>query len=64
MSNATVSQHSVEELKAVAKRVRANIVKMVYAAQSGHPGGSLSSVELGVALFWNHLRCDPERESP
>ena len=56
-----MSQHSVEELKAVAKRVRANIVKMVYAAQSGHPGGSLSSVELGVALFWNHLRCDTAR---
>ncbi len=53
--------HSVAELKAVAKRVRADIVRMVYAAQSGHPGGSLSAVELGVSLFWNHLRCDPEQ---
>ncbi len=52
---------SIQELKATAQRVRANIVKMVAAAQSGHPGGSLSSVELGVALFWNHLRCDPAR---
>jgi transketolase len=51
----------VAELKEVAKRVRADIVKMVAAAQSGHPGGSLSAVELGVALFWNHLRCDPAR---
>ena len=34
---------------------------MVARAQSGHPGGSLSAVELGVALFWNHLRCDPAR---
>jgi transketolase len=48
-------------LKDVAQRIRADIVKMVYAAQSGHPGGSLSAVELGVSLFWNHLRCDPAR---
>jgi transketolase len=51
----------IDELKAIAKRVRADIVQMVYDAQSGHPGGSLSSVELGVSLFWNHLRCDPAR---
>lgn len=50
---------SVDELRDIAKRVRKHIVTMVYQAQSGHPGGSLSSVELGVSLFWNHLRCDP-----
>ena len=61
MPNASVAPHTVEELKTIAKRVRADIVKMVYAAQSGHPGGSLSAVELGVSLFWNHLRCDPAR---
>jgi transketolase len=51
---------SVEELRAIAKRVRSQIVRMVFNAQSGHPGGSLSATDLGVALFWNHLRCDPE----
>ena len=61
MTTAAPPAHSVAELKAVAKRVRADIVRMVYAAQSGHPGGSLSAVELGVSLFWNHLRCDPEQ---
>ncbi len=60
-ATAISSPHSVDELKDIAKRVRADIVKMVAAAQSGHPGGSLSSVELGVSLFWNHLRCDPAR---
>lgn len=50
---------SIGELTEIAKRVRAHIVEMVYQAQSGHPGGSLSAVELGVSLFWNHLRCDP-----
>ncbi len=61
MTTAAPPAHSIADLKAVAKRVRADIVRMVYAAQSGHPGGSLSAVELGVSLFWNHLRCDPER---
>lgn len=51
---------SVTELRAIAKRVRSKIVNMVFDAQSGHPGGSLSAADLGVALFWNHLRCDPE----
>jgi transketolase len=36
---------------------------MVFNAQSGHPGGSLSAVEMGVSLFWNHLRCDPANPS-
>ncbi len=52
---------SIDALKEIARRVRTDIVQMVYDAQSGHPGGSLSSVELGVSLFWNHLRCDPAR---
>lgn len=59
MATAVSSPHSIAELEAIAKRVRANIVRMVHTAQSGHPGGSLSAVEIGVALFWNHLRCDP-----
>ncbi len=54
-----VASTSIGELQEVAKSVRADIVRMVFNAQSGHPGGSLSAVELGVALFWNHLRCDP-----
>lgn len=32
-------------------RIRQNIIKMITAAESGHPGGSLSMVELIYALF-------------
>ena len=61
----TLAPASIAELTEVAKRVRAHIVQMVFNAQSGHPGGSLSAVELGVSLFWNHLRCDPQNpDSP
>ncbi|MGE5595276.1 MAG: transketolase [Hyphomicrobiales bacterium] len=59
MSSALSARTPIAELEAIARRVRTHIVQMVYNAQSGHPGGSLSAVDLGVALFWNHLRCDP-----
>jgi transketolase len=53
------SIHDVPELQAVSKRVRSHIVEMTGAAKSGHPGGSLSAVEILVTLFWDVLRHDP-----
>lgn len=50
---------SVEELKAVAKKLRRHIVTMIGKAGSGHPGGSLSSVEIVTALYWKVLRHRP-----
>lgn len=51
---------SIENLQAICKDVRADIVKMTAAAGSGHPGGSLSSVELLTALYFNVLNHRPE----
>ncbi len=45
---------SLEELQAIAKRVRREIVEMIGAAGSGHPGGSLSAVEILVELYFNY----------
>src|ERR1035438_3544769 len=50
---------SIPELQAIAKRVRRDIVEMITAAKSGHPGGSLSAVEIVVELYFNHMRIDP-----
>ena len=50
---------NVEELQAIAKQVRRQIVEMITAAKSGHPGGSLSAVEILVTLFYDVLRHDP-----
>jgi len=33
---------------------------MTGAAKSGHPGGSLSAVEIVVELFFNHMKIDPQ----
>jgi transketolase len=50
---------SLEELQAIAKRIRREIVEMIGAAKSGHPGGSLSAVEILTTLFFDCLRHDP-----
>ena len=36
-----------------AKQLRADIIKMLYLCQSGHPGGSLSLVEMLMAIYYN-----------
>ncbi len=51
---------STQELKEKCSEVRKHIVKMVHSAGSGHPGGSLSSVELMVGLFFNIIKDNPE----
>jgi transketolase len=52
--------HTAEELAPVCKKMRIEIVKMIGAAGSGHPGGSLSEVELLAALYFSVLRHDPQ----
>ena len=53
---------SNSDLQAIAQRVRRHIVEMTHAAQSGHPGGSLSAVEICTALYFGGiLRYDPTR---
>lgn len=48
------------ELSSVCKAVRRDIINMTANAGSGHPGGSLSAVELMVSVFFNHMRIDPQ----
>jgi len=58
--NAHPMPKSVAELQAIAKRARRAIIEMTGAAKSGHPGGSLSAVEILVELYFNRLRIDPK----
>jgi transketolase len=52
---------SVDGLKRIANKMRIDIVKMIGAAGSGHPGGSLSAVEVVAALYFGGvLRHDPK----
>jgi transketolase len=54
-----ITASSIEDIEAVAKRTRRHIITMLAAAGSGHPGGSLSAVEILCALYFRILRHDP-----
>ncbi len=45
----------MSELTEIATQIRRDIVRMVYGAQSGHPGGSLGCVEYFTALYFEIL---------
>lgn len=46
-------------LRAQAKQVRKELLRMIYLAQSGHPGGSLSAADIMTVLYFHELRLDP-----
>ncbi|WP_052090867.1 transketolase [Desulfosporosinus sp. HMP52] len=48
------------ELKRVANVIRQDIISMLAAAKSGHPGGSLSAADIVATLFFNEMRLNPK----
>jgi transketolase len=62
MATETQNSHgplSIDEMKAIAKKIRRDIITMIGAAGSGHPGGSLSAVEILTALYFKVLKHNP-----
>lgn len=50
---------STPELHKLAAKLRIDIIDMIYEAQSGHPGSSLSCIDLLVNLWFHHMLWDP-----
>lgn len=50
------NQPDLDRLKKLASQIRRDIVRMVHACQSGHPGGSLGCTEFFVALYFHILK--------
>ena len=48
-----------KDLQLMAARARLLAVDAVYTAASGHPGGSLSCMDIMTALYFNELNIDP-----
>lgn len=48
------------ELAAQCKQLRRDIVNMLAESGSGHPGGSLSAVELMAAVYYTQMNIDPK----
>ncbi len=53
------AQRPDQDLEGIARTLRRHIINMTASAASGHPGGSLSSVEIVTALFFKVLRHRP-----
>lgn len=51
------------ELKRIASQVRRDIVRMVSAVNSGHPGGSLGCTDFLVTLYFNEMNHNPKQFS-
>ena len=51
----------LSRLQGIARTMRKDILTMIAAAGSGHPGGSLSLVEIITALYFKIMNIDPHR---
>jgi transketolase len=49
------------QLAAIARDCRVQIIRMLTHAGSGHPGGSLSVIDLVTTLYFERMRHDPKR---
>ena len=54
-----MQQANIAALKKTANELRRNIITMIYEAQSGHPGGSLSIADFITACYWHAMNVDP-----
>ncbi len=52
---------STAELEKIVTQVRRDIVRMVHAVNSGHPGGSLGCTEYLVALYFDIMKHNPSK---
>jgi len=51
---------TTQELQQIASQVRRDIVRMVHAVQSGHPGGSLGCADYLTALYFQIMKHNPQ----
>lgn len=55
----TSDSPSLDVLRKYATEMRIDIIEMITRAESGHPGGSLSAIDLVTVLFYRHLKRTP-----
>ena len=54
-----MSKKSINKLNGIARQVRYETVRMMAKAGSGHPGGSLSAIEILTVLYFHEMNTDP-----
>lgn len=55
-----LNEKQVKQLQALAGKFRIDVIKSLYAAQTGHPGGSLSVCEILTLLYFVKANISPE----
>lgn len=55
-----ISAQKIHELQDLASLIRQDVIKMIYEAGSGHPGGSLGMADIFTALYFQILKHDPK----
>ena len=53
---------SIQELKNTAVQMRMKVIDMIYKAQSGHPGGSLSAADFVTACYFKYMKVQFTRD--
>jgi len=59
-SQSTAIAAEATRLQRISDALRVDIIEMLHAAGSGHPGGSLSCIDLVTALYFSRMRHDPK----
>ncbi len=54
-----ITQCEISRLEALCREMRIKLIDLLYRAQTGHPGGSLSSCEIITLLYQNKMVLDP-----
>jgi transketolase len=54
------SEELIARLSELAVDLRCTVVDMIFRAQSGHPGGSLSAADIVTALLFHQMKLDPQ----
>lgn len=57
-----LNPEEIQSIKETCKKLRENIIRMIHNSQSGHPGGSLSTVEILTVLYTKCMKHYPECE--
>jgi transketolase len=52
--------NDVKQLQDIATQVRRDIIRMIFASQSGHPGGSLGCADFMTVLYFNVMNASPQ----
>jgi transketolase len=55
-----MEKQSIEQLQKIATQLRRDVLRMVHAVQSGHPGAPLGCAEFFVALYFDQLQHNPD----